>query len=224
MSGSSIPVVLTKSLQDYKVTPWKNGGGVTTELAIYPPGASVSTNFDWRVSSAVVGSSGPFSFFPNCDRTLLILQGPGMVIDHSTNGSQTMNEQFAPIKFSGDWTTSGTLLGTGSCTDFNVISNRTACKHTLNIVKLDTSATSFTSSAVAHPPPRRWILVVCAEGTAEATLKLRGETCWTGILGQMGMCMITLEGSEQSGDILVTAKSISGPTATLIHVSIETLP
>ena len=34
-----------------KVTPWKNGGGVTTELATDPPGAALDA-FNWRLSLA----------------------------------------------------------------------------------------------------------------------------------------------------------------------------
>ncbi|MBN7823193.1 HutD family protein, partial [Bowmanella yangjiangensis] len=43
--------------------PWKNGGGSTLELAICPVGASLD-DFDWRISSASVASSGAFSRFP----------------------------------------------------------------------------------------------------------------------------------------------------------------
>ena len=39
--------------------PWKNGGGVTTEIAIAPAGATLD-NFDWRVSTTQVGAARPF--------------------------------------------------------------------------------------------------------------------------------------------------------------------
>lgn len=48
---------------EYKTMPWKNGGGVTVEIAIHPPGASVNA-FDWRISMATVAQDGPFSSFP----------------------------------------------------------------------------------------------------------------------------------------------------------------
>ncbi len=37
--------------------PWKNGGGVTTEICVSPPSGA----FDWRVSIATVNADGPFS-------------------------------------------------------------------------------------------------------------------------------------------------------------------
>jgi environmental stress-induced protein Ves len=37
--------------------PWKNGGGVTTEIAIAPTGATLE-DFDWRVGTAQVDAAG----------------------------------------------------------------------------------------------------------------------------------------------------------------------
>jgi len=39
--------------------PWKNGGGVTREVAATPPGV-IWVHFDWRVSIAEIHSAGPF--------------------------------------------------------------------------------------------------------------------------------------------------------------------
>ena len=54
---------------DYRVMPWKNGGGTTTEVAVSPEGAGLD-HFDWRISMARVEQDGPFSTFPGIDRTL----------------------------------------------------------------------------------------------------------------------------------------------------------
>ncbi len=43
--------------------PWKNGGGETAEIAVFPPSADLS-EFGWRISMATVSSDGPFSAFP----------------------------------------------------------------------------------------------------------------------------------------------------------------
>ena len=48
---------------------WKNGGGSTTEIAVFPPDAGFD-DFDWRVSLATVAADGPFSAFPGIERTL----------------------------------------------------------------------------------------------------------------------------------------------------------
>lgn len=64
---------------EYKTMPWKNGGGVTVEIAIHPPSASMDA-FDWRISMATVAQDGPFSSFPGIDRTLAIIEGNGMAL------------------------------------------------------------------------------------------------------------------------------------------------
>lgn len=57
--------------------PWKNGGGVTREIAAGPEGAGMDT-FAWRVSLADVGADGPFSVFPEVTRVLTVVDGAGM--------------------------------------------------------------------------------------------------------------------------------------------------
>ncbi|QIB34993.1 HutD/Ves family protein [Ancylobacter pratisalsi] len=64
--------VLTTS--DYKVTPWKNGGGVTQDVLLMPEGAT-HENFDIRLSIAPIVSEGAFSSFPGVDRHITLLTG-----------------------------------------------------------------------------------------------------------------------------------------------------
>ena len=44
-------------------TPWRNGLGVTREIALCPPGADTD-DFLWRASVADVVGPAPFSQFP----------------------------------------------------------------------------------------------------------------------------------------------------------------
>ena len=60
--------------------PWRNGGGVTWQIAAGPDGADVA-RFDWRLSMAEVAADGPFSAFAGIDRTLTLLQGAGLELD-----------------------------------------------------------------------------------------------------------------------------------------------
>ncbi len=57
---------------DFKIMPWRNGKGLTTELYRL----DVNSNLAFRVSTATVEHSGPFSDFSGYDRTLINL-GPG---------------------------------------------------------------------------------------------------------------------------------------------------
>jgi uncharacterized protein len=102
--------------------PWKNGGGITTEIAVYPEGSGLG-DFDWRVSVADVTSQGPFSRFPGCERTIMLLEGSGMILDAGSNRNIELRQAFQPHRFSGDWDIVGKLLG-GPVRDFNLIVRR----------------------------------------------------------------------------------------------------
>jgi environmental stress-induced protein Ves len=56
----------------YTLKPWKNGLGLTEEIYVSP---DTDGEFLFRVSMAALSSSGPFSFFPGVDRTLILLEG-----------------------------------------------------------------------------------------------------------------------------------------------------
>ncbi|WP_441244690.1 HutD/Ves family protein [Tardiphaga sp. 768_D3_N2_1] len=106
---------------NYKVMPWKNGLGSTTEIAIFPADAKLD-DFDWRVSMAQVTSDGAFSLFPGIDRTLLVIDGAG--IDLDVDGCASVRIDRSTIhSFPGDQQTSATLID-GPITDLNVMSRR----------------------------------------------------------------------------------------------------
>lgn len=114
--------------------PWRDGGGVTTEIAIEPAEASVSDAFAWRLSSARVEASGPFSRFPGCLRTLVLLDGAGLVL---TVGSRTLLlDAFEwPVHFAGDDDTRATLLQ-GGCIDLGLIWDPTQVRTRLSTHRL----------------------------------------------------------------------------------------
>lgn len=109
--------------------PWKNGGGSTTEIAIAPLGATAD-KFDWRISLATIASSGPFSVFPGVDRTLALVEGPGVVLDIGDEGRFVLSEDDPIVEFAGESAVEATLNG-GSTTDFNVMTRRQRCHHRL---------------------------------------------------------------------------------------------
>ena len=108
---------------DYRAMPWKNGGGITTELLIEPEGATLETGFQWRLSMADVRTDGPFSAFPDCERTLMVMKGKGLELDFNGKGCKRLEAPYEPVRFPGEWHASGRLLD-GPCRDFNVITHR----------------------------------------------------------------------------------------------------
>ncbi len=118
-------IVLRKS--EYRRMPWKNGGGETTEIAVFPKDADLA-GFGWRVSMATVESDGPFSVFPGIDRTLSILSGEGIALDIAGRTPVVLTRSSAPLAFPADAATSARLVS-GTITDLNVMTRRGQWSH-----------------------------------------------------------------------------------------------
>jgi uncharacterized protein len=116
-----------------RTTPWKNGGGATTEIAAEPPGASLDT-FDWRISTASVAVDGPFSTFPDIERTLAVIGGKGLLLTIGGNAAVSLERGSSPISFNGDVSTSARLTE-GEITDLNVMTRRNRFSHRLQHIR-----------------------------------------------------------------------------------------
>jgi environmental stress-induced protein Ves len=114
---------------EYRVMPWKNGGGVTTEIIASPPSGA----FDWRVSIATVSADGPFSMFAGYVRHIMTLSGGGMVLDIEGQGKFNL-EPLRPFSFSGDAKVHGSLPQ-GAVADFNLMVRRDFGSGTLRVME-----------------------------------------------------------------------------------------
>jgi environmental stress-induced protein Ves len=114
--------------------PWKNGGGVTREIACYPPGAGME-DFAWRVSIATIAADGPFSVFNGIDRVIMLLRGAGMRL-HSRDGriDHALDQALMPFDFPGEASMDCTLLS-GESQDFNVMTRREKLRAEVSIVR-----------------------------------------------------------------------------------------
>ena len=96
-------------------TTWP--GGTTTQLAIYPEGASYAErNFLFRISTAMVeAEESVFTRLPGVTRKIMILDGK-LKLDHKGRHTKTLHK-FETDSFEGDWET----RGFGKVTDFNLM-------------------------------------------------------------------------------------------------------
>ena len=126
---------------DLRPQPWRNGGGVTRELASHPRAASAQDGvWDWRVSIADVTKAGDFSAFPGMERVLTVIDGELLLL--TVDGGEHPLEKYRPFRFSGE-AASSSALPTGDIRDLNVIARVGAFKGFTSIVEL--------SKKRAHP-------------------------------------------------------------------------
>jgi uncharacterized protein len=101
--------------------PWKNGGGLTREVVASPTAAGLE-RFDWRISTAEVRASGPFSAFPGIERTLCVLEGK-LSLSLGGRTAVVLSADSAPFEFAGDDPAHAAPVG-GRVIDLNVMARR----------------------------------------------------------------------------------------------------
>ena len=97
--------------------PWKNGGGTTFEAIRLP---LKGDPFLWRVSLAQIASSGPFSDFNGYQRSMVLLQGPGIALEFGNGERRVLREAGDWLQFDGGIPVHCALLD-GPCMDLNLM-------------------------------------------------------------------------------------------------------
>ncbi|MFE5741736.1 HutD/Ves family protein [Streptomyces celluloflavus] len=111
---------------------WRNGGGVTREVAVHPPGAGWDA-FDWRVSLAEVTADGPYSPLPGVRRILTVVAGAGTELTVAGT-SRLRADRYRPLAFPGGAATAGRLLH-GPVVNLNVMLREGRARATVEMVR-----------------------------------------------------------------------------------------
>lgn len=191
---------------EYRSVPWKNGGGITREVASGTaqapspsPSASASAEiadgFDWRVSVADVDAGGSFSVFPGIDRVITLVEGEGMVL--TVDGTPHPVGPLSPFAFPGDAATD-CRLKTGAVRNINVMTRRSRATAQVRIITVATARgaelacaagetllvmAATEGIAVGEPDGRETPLgrLDCVRHEGPAALTLRGDGTVAGI-------------------------------------------
>ena len=131
------------NLDDVAASPWRNGGGVTRELGVWP----ATQDWIWRMSVAEVAASGPFSHFEGIERWFAVLRGAGVCLD--VDGAvHTLTASDAPFQFDGGAVTECTLLQ-GETRDFNLMVRKKAASAHMERICGDFGTTLSASKMIA---------------------------------------------------------------------------
>jgi environmental stress-induced protein Ves len=144
--------------EGYRRMPWKNGAGTTTEIAVFPAGASLD-EFEWRLAIADLDRSGPFSSFPGIERLLMVLP-PGEVT-LMIDGGRLQMPPLEVVRFAGESEVSA-VLGSGPARDLNLMLRRG---------RVDAGMGAFTLEGRRRVPLDGRLIALCAiDGDARIEL------------------------------------------------------
>ncbi|MDO9298135.1 HutD family protein [Bradyrhizobium sp.] len=88
----------------FRHTPWKNGGGVTIDVAeALLPGFAPGSweGMVWRFGRTAIVTPGPFSDLSGFDRAQVLVSGHGLVLETPT-GEIDVRQPFRPVRFAGE--------------------------------------------------------------------------------------------------------------------------
>lgn len=111
---------------DYREMPWANGKGVTVEMLRVDDGG-----LKYRLSRASVVENGDFSIFPQIERNLTVITGPGF--DLIGEGVQLNARPLQPVAFAGDLPIRAEGV-TAPSDDFNVMTARALPRPEVEVV------------------------------------------------------------------------------------------
>ncbi|WP_372870595.1 HutD family protein [Shewanella sp.] len=119
---------------EFQTSTWS--GGTSTQLWIYPKSSTLAArDFDFRLSSAKVETSGPFSDFSGYDRLLIVLNGQMSLTIDGVKSAAQLGSSAAPFAFNGA-SQIHAELDSPSVEDFNLFVpsgvSKTACRLMLN--------------------------------------------------------------------------------------------
>src|ERR1700712_3546804 len=164
-SASGIQIT-TLDPASYRHMPWKNGGGVTIDIAVtmlpgFAPGGW--EGIVWRFSRTAIVTPGAFSDLSGYDRELALVSGEGLVLG-TPAGEINFRQPFRPVRFAGE-TSIVSRLESGPVEVVNLIGDRSRVSVALSC--LSGGATS-TCPAGVH---------IIYAATSSCELSINGRAC-----------------------------------------------
>ncbi|WP_321960504.1 HutD family protein [Paraburkholderia sp. J7] len=138
MSRASVATVTLLRGVDLAPAPWKNGGGVTREIAAGGAALAPPDAFAWRASLADIALAGPFSRFDGVDRTLVLIEGTGLRLDEARaagampHATHTLESALDIARFAGE-STIDARIAAGTVRVFNLMVRRGAAHGALEV-------------------------------------------------------------------------------------------
>ena len=180
--------------QGYRRTPWKNGGGVTVDIAdAYRPGAVPGSweGMLWRLGRTEIVAPGPFSDLSGYDRILTVIGGRGLVLEIEGGAALDVRAPFRPVRFRGEDRIISRLEA-GPVAVLNLIADRA---HTIDVTVLgggeSRPLTAMISIAYALTDSAVAIGATAFSLASDAALRVEGEGMLAVERGQVALAEIS---------------------------------
>ena len=153
--------------EQYVRTPWKNGGGVTVDIAF--------AGDVWRFSRTPITVAGPFSDYTGFDRLQVLVAGSGLVLQ-TPAGEIDVRQPFRPVRFAGE-TPIVSRLESGPVEVVNLLGDRSQVGIDLAVLEAGQTRTLGNGLHIAYcPGGRARLRIDDATYNLEADGGLRIET------------------------------------------------
>jgi environmental stress-induced protein Ves len=150
----------------YRHMPWKNGGGVTIDIAVAMLPGFVPGSWEgivWRFSRTAIVTPGAFSDLSGYDRELALVSGEGLVLEIA-DGEIDVRQPFRPVRFAGE-TAMVSRLEAGPVEVVNLIGDRSRVSIELSCLS---GGATITCPAGVH-------IIYAATSSCELTID--GQPC-----------------------------------------------
>lgn len=133
--------------------PWKNGGGVTTDIAEDREPGSAAGGWDgviWRLGRTTISVPAPFSDLSGFDRFQVVVSGTGLVLD-TPEGEVDLREPFRPARYRGE-APIASRLENGPVEVVNLIADRSRAAIRLDVLRAGDQLAIGADTSVIYAP------------------------------------------------------------------------
>jgi environmental stress-induced protein Ves len=137
----------------YRRTPWKNGGGITIDIAeAYREGVVPGAweGMIWRFGRTAIARPGPFSDLSGYDRVQAVVAGHGLVLVAPAHEID-LRRPFAPMRFAGE-TPIVSRLEAGPVEVVNLIGDRSAVSVDMRVLEGEQALQLAAGTHIAYCP------------------------------------------------------------------------
>ena len=156
------PASVRLPASDFRRTPWKNGGGVTIDIADrYRAGAEPGSwaGMVWRFGRTAIVEPAPFSDLSGYDRIIVVVGGRGLVLRRDDGQSIDVRTPYAPVRFGGGWPIRSELEA-GPVEVLNLIGDARTTRLDLQILRAGEDIGLGIGEIVAYAPGEACTLMV----------------------------------------------------------------